>query len=89
MVCQPGDGIMGLLAIMSPLPMKCRTDPTPGIWVHLSGACGSQLQGLLHRLGDTTVMVMSFISAPSIDEDVCTSGVVQGSGEAMALISLH
>ena len=71
---------------MSPLPMKCRTNATPGIWVHLSGACGSQL---LHRPGDTTVIVMSFISAPSIDEDVCTSGVVQVSGEAMALISLH
>ena len=55
--CQPGDGNMDLFCPnchMSPLPMECRTNPTPGIWVHLSGACRPQLHGLLHQPGDTT-----------------------------------
>ena len=29
--------------------MECRTSPTPGIWVHWSGAYGPLMQGLLLR----------------------------------------
>ena len=44
--CQPGEGIVGLLApiAMSPQLMECRTSPTLGISDHLSGAYGPQLQ---------------------------------------------
>ncbi|KAL5469372.1 hypothetical protein EMCRGX_G030622 [Ephydatia muelleri] len=34
---------------MSPQLTECRTSPTLGIWDHLSGAYGPQLQGLQHQ----------------------------------------
>ena len=37
---------------MSPLTMECRTNLTPGIWVHWSVVYRSLLQGLLHKFGD-------------------------------------
>eukprot|EP00731_Ephydatia_muelleri_P036398 Em0246g11a len=49
---------MGILAFMifsfaDPNNSSVWTSPTLGIWDHLSGAYGPQLQGLLHQPGDT------------------------------------
>ena len=50
------------------VPMECRTNLTPGIWVHWSLVYGPLLQGLLQQFGEMThlrwpvrgdVMVMS------------------------------
>ena len=81
---------------MSPLPMECRTNLTPGIWVHWSVVYGSLLQGLLHQFGDMThlrwrccdgdVQCSRFASDPSGDENVSRSGVIKVSSEAIAFL---
>ena len=49
------------------LPMECRINLTPGIWVHWSVAYGPLLQGLPLQLGDMAqvrgdVMAMSSVA---------------------------
>ena len=81
----------------SQLPIECRTNLTPGIWVHWSVAYGPLLQGLPPQLGDMThlrwlgrgwcdgdVQCSRFASVPSGNKNVCWSGVIKVSSEAMA-----